>query len=203
MSIFRRRLMMGQGESEPKPYDKKIEYLEGTGNQYINTGIVPDIRTGVYVKVRQSNTSDTYLLGLRQTTGNTRWCVGSGNSGYYYGYGNYQSINRLLGNPAEIMLDFMDSGKFAKADGSYEVNLPSSMGFTPTIGIRLFGSAGVTASYSKWAGKIYFAKFSQGNEILMDLIPVRIGNVGYMYDKVSKQLFGNDGTGDFILGGDI
>lgn len=38
---------------------------------------------------------------------------------------------------------------------------------------------------------------------ILDLIPVRVGNVGYMYDKVSGQLFGNAGTGDFILGPDV
>jgi hypothetical protein len=36
----------------------------------------------------------------------------------------------------------------------------------------------------------------------IDLVPVRIGNVGYMYDKVSGKLFGNAGTGNFILGPD-
>ena len=39
--------------------------------------------------------------------------------------------------------------------------------------------------------------------MLRDFVPVRIGNVGYMYDKVSKQLFGSIGTGQFILGQDI
>jgi hypothetical protein len=38
---------------------------------------------------------------------------------------------------------------------------------------------------------------------VFDAIPVRVGNVGYMYDKISGQLFGNAGTGDFILGNDI
>ena len=33
-------------------------------------------------------------------------------------------------------------------------------------------------------------------------IPVRVGQVGYMYDRVSGQLFGNQGTGNFILGED-
>ena len=37
----------------------------------------------------------------------------------------------------------------------------------------------------------------------MDLIPVRVGNVGYMFDRVSGTLFGNDGTGDFIVGADV
>jgi hypothetical protein len=34
------------------------------------------------------------------------------------------------------------------------------------------------------------------------MIPVRIGTTGYMYDRVSGQLFGNAGTDDFILGND-
>ena len=44
--------------------------------------------------------------------------------------------------------------------------------------------------------------FNNADNKIRDLIPVRVGNVGYMYDKVSRQLFGNSGTGDFILGPD-
>ena len=36
----------------------------------------------------------------------------------------------------------------------------------------------------------------------MNLIPVRVGQVGYMYDTVSGQLFENSGTGSFIVGPD-
>ena len=42
-----------------------------------------------------------------------------------------------------------------------------------------------------------------GETLVRDYIPVRVGQVGYMYDKVSGQLFGNSGTGNFILGNDI
>ena len=35
-----------------------------------------------------------------------------------------------------------------------------------------------------------------------DFIPVRVGDVGYMYDRVSGDLFGNAGTGAFIIGPD-
>jgi hypothetical protein len=37
----------------------------------------------------------------------------------------------------------------------------------------------------------------------MDLLPVRCGTVGYMYDRVSGTLFGNDGTGGFVVGADV
>ena len=39
--------------------------------------------------------------------------------------------------------------------------------------------------------------------LLLDFIPVRVGTVGYLYDRVSGKLFGNAGTGDFVLGPDI
>ena len=35
------------------------------------------------------------------------------------------------------------------------------------------------------------------------MYPVRRGNVGYMYDRVSGKLFGNRGPGSFVLGPDI
>ena len=37
----------------------------------------------------------------------------------------------------------------------------------------------------------------------LDFIPVRKGTVGYLYDRVSGKLFGNAGTGDFVLGPDV
>lgn len=49
----------------------------------------------------------------------------------------------------------------------------------------------------------YGFKFYEYNNLIMDLIPVRIGDIGYMYDKVSGKLFGNEGTGEFILGPDV
>lgn len=53
------------------------------------------------------------------------------------------------------------------------------------------------------ANRLYGAMFEKEGEIIRNFIPVRKGDVGYMYDLVSGQLFGNSGTGDFILGPDI
>jgi hypothetical protein len=39
--------------------------------------------------------------------------------------------------------------------------------------------------------------------LVRDFIPVRKGTVGYLYDRVSGKLFGNAGTGDFVLGPDV
>ena len=43
----------------------------------------------------------------------------------------------------------------------------------------------------------------EDDTLVLNLIPVRIGNVGYMYDKISGQFFGNSGSGSFALGPDL
>ena len=47
-----------------------------------------------------------------------------------------------------------------------------------------------------------FTATSEATGQHFDLLPVRKGNIGYMYDRVSGELFGNAGTGDFIIGPD-
>ena len=192
--IERRRVMA----TNNPPYDAEIEYLEGTGTQYIETGIIPNADTGIYINAYSSNNIDSYVVGLRNTTGDTRWCIGHSN-GYYYGYNNYNN-SRIGANPTELWLNYNNDGLFRSISNSY--SLPT-LSFTPAYNIRLFGSAGIVASYTSWKGKLYNVKITQGNNLIMDLIPVRKDTTGYMYDKVSGRLFGNSGTGDFILGEDI
>lgn len=190
--------------SEPVPYDAKIEYLESTGIQWINTGIIPDETTGIEAKVTCSNNTDSYFIGLRNNSSNTRWGAGHSNNGFYWCYRTYQTSGRLWGLDATIKLNYLNDKKFIATDGSTTVNVSlPSLSFTPAYNIRLFGSAGIVASYSKWSGKIYYTKITQGSSTIMDLIPVRVGTTGYMYDKVSGELFGNTGTGSFTLGNDV
>jgi hypothetical protein len=184
-------------------YDAEISYLRGTDPQYIDTGIIPNDSTGVYLKAYRDAGSDNFVIGCRNGGGNTRWAIGKiSTSGWYYGWGKFESSS-IEGNPADIYLNYKNDRLFkvTASDGTKTQSLPS-LPFTPAYNIRLFGSAGVNANYTKWNGRIYAVQITQGTEIIMDLIPVRVGNVGYMYDKVSNKLFGNNGSGSFILGQD-
>lgn len=51
--------------------------------------------------------------------------------------------------------------------------------------------------------RLYSASISLGGNLVRDMIPARAGQVGYLYDKVSGQLFANQGTGNFVLGPDL
>ncbi len=54
MSKFRRQLMIASmGEPVPPlPYDAEVEYLEGTGTQYIDTGLQINYMSSVVVEER-------------------------------------------------------------------------------------------------------------------------------------------------------
>ena len=58
-----------------------------------------------------------------------------------------------------------------------------------------------TASYY-FRGRFGYVKIYQNGILVRDYIPVRVGDVGCFYDRVSGQLFGNAGTGAFIIGPD-
>lgn len=52
-------------------------------------------------------------------------------------------------------------------------------------------------------GKIFRYKHYQNMVAVRDMLPVRVGTTGYMYDTVTGRLFGNNGTGTFQFGLDI
>ena len=195
--LMRRRAMMATGEI--LPYDAEVEYLQSSGTQYIETGIIPTATTGIKVTYIKTTTSDTYMCGLRNDVGDTRWCIA--NNGYY-GYGGYSSVVSIPTNVRlEGYLNYLDDKTFKITNYVSPSTLPT-LSFVPRYNIRLFGSAGATGSYARWQGKIHEAIITENSAVVMHLIPVRVGQVGYMYDKVSGQLFGNSGSGVFVVGND-
>lgn len=71
--------------------------------------------------------------------------------------------------------------------------------------ITLFAEHRQTRYYNCLKGKImaFSIGFNSDANNIIDFIPVRVGQVGYLYDRVSGQLFGNSGTGAFIVGPDV
>lgn len=58
-----------------------------------------------------------------------------------------------------------------------------------------------------WTGRIYGWRVNRGESTIQECVPVRFTNEnnqteGAMYDKVTKQLFRNQGSGSFIIGPD-
>lgn len=196
--LLRRRGMMA---GKTLPYDAKIEYLGGDVNCYIDTGI----KAGNGIIVNATVHKDGWSSG--------QWAFGGGDAIGVKCFGVY---HRGISEDLRLWYDnsVYSAGLYTNAPaiidiaiangvcsiGGMSVNYPTTS-FSSNYNIIIFGLRAGNNNHSTNV-KIKNFYIKKGS-VELDLIPVRVGTVGYMYDRVSGQLFGNAGTGSFVLGPDV
>lgn len=197
-------VLLWQKQSIQLPYDAEIEYLESTGYPYIDTGIYNDSNT--IIDMKMSAVGKDRLNGSEYNSG-YRYKWGANGTGYiYYGFGGNNHASNTLFSLDNPCIFYLKQGQQYVKDYNDNTILSSSDSFSTFSRqtIRLFRcmSGGNFVNVNGTGSiRIYYCNITNST-INLQLIPVRIGTVGYLYDKVSGQLFGNSGTGDFILGPD-
>ena len=186
----RRNLLIGK----PKPYDTEIEYLMGDGKAYINTGLRGNLNTEIGITFTPSSTALSPMMGSRKGNNNiTVWVNGNTAADQRFGAWNTKKTFNV-GTQYEVSINktsLIVNGDVTQINYSTTFTTNSNIGIF-TVFNGYYGTCRVFSAYIK-----------QDGVLAQDLIPVRVGQVGYLYDKVSGQLFGNVGTGNFILGPDI
>ena len=186
----------------------KLEYIESDGTQYIDTGVIPNSDTGISVTYSDdySGTYDQYMIGCRNDSGDTRWCIGRSNAaGTYRGYGHFMDGAKNNVSSGIVELNYLNDKKFKflsnNNDLLIEQNLPSSLSFTPINDIRLFGSKGTTGSYTTYSGRFKSIRISQGSYIIKNLVPCKnSNNIAGMYDTINKVFINSSSNSNFIAG---
>ena len=184
------------------PYDAEVEYLEGTGKQYISTMMIP---TRVHVGLKPIGPASPYYdnayFGVNNNGSRTTGLVGETKDtlkavNYYY---NSVEFSALWGEFHSVCFD-RDT---VSVDGETKALVTDF--YKTDKAIKSFGLFDLTqrATNSNPKSAISYCKmWDKEDRLMADFIPVRVGDVGYMYDRVSSQLFGNSGTGDFVVGPD-
>ena len=181
----------------------RVEWLESTGTQFIDLGIVPDDATGVEVWFEQTGENIGAIFGVNEaprgllagmgqsSTAYANWGTSAGSFAFSLGYG-------------KIALNYLNSRKFAVTQGgtTSEASL-NTLPFTPTLTMGLFGANMTGGTHTNWKGRISRVKVSQGSAVVRDLVAVRVGSVGYLYDQITGTLYANSGTGAFVVGRDL
>lgn len=57
--------------------------------------------------------------------------------------------------------------------------------------------------FNNCSNRWYYLKIYCGETLERDFIPVRVGQVGYLYDKVTKRLFGSATNKNYAIGPDV
>ena len=188
------------------PYDAEVEYLEGVAYQtYIDLGrtatantdvevcFAPISGTGIMFGYRL-NASGHYdiAVNLENNSPIIVLCAYSQPYTVPCTYGDYHTI--ITGkNGITVDGNVLSSA----SDG----NVPRNRNLCLFTMIEAYQSSPVNTAYRINARCKYFNLYEAG-ELVMALIPVRKDGVGYMYDTISGEFYGNAGTGVFIIGPD-
>ena len=200
MILLNRRRIMGEHES--LPYDAEVQYLQGDGVAYINTGIKParTVQIKIHV-VDYFNTSygGKWLFGGRVSSSNGQFgfFINGNNYNVYIAWSaNQYAFNHCTTYPSECDIEMkLNQVKIGNTTHTF-----SGSSFTGTQPIHIFGLNNNGSNISNGDYKIGASYITDGTTTL-DLIPVRKNGVGYMYDKLSGELLGTP-VGAFTIGPD-
>ena len=193
MLVGERILMKASGKK--LPYDAEVEYLQSTGTQYIDTGVVitqtTKMRLDVSIVKNAGNFGCIDTADARchsdSTANPTVFRVGSVSDAYDFPADTRVNVTVDIQNLVYTIYGISTS-----------MTRPGDLPIS-TFGLfaRNFGGTWTPCSMT-----VYAVQFYSNGTIVRDFVPVRKGDAGYLYDRVSGRLFGNAGTGAFTIGPD-
>ena len=192
------------------PYDAEVEYLECAGTSsvfpYIDTGIVGSMDVTVSVRIWKSTKATNECAMGSWDRGNTRcWPLYFNSNKYYLGMGQLSHAFTEVTSEVWHDIALTKSGNTFTytADGAVVGQSSSTLTFASTRTLYIGAMNDTGNPFYYFCGRFAFVKIYVAGTLVRDYIPVRKGNAGYLYDRVSGALFGNAGTGDFVLGQDV
>lgn len=200
MSNFRRRLMQSLKNKEYT----ELEYIESTGTQYINTGITANNNPSITVNFSMTNNSveTQAVLGCRKQISGAMsydifYNILNNNSFRLDWTGSINQYVKINLNE-NINMELNANGSVIVNGTQYEnVETKTGCDFNILIGnfIDKDGEPRAIGAYAKWKK----VEIRENDNLVMDMIPVLDkNNVPCMYDKVNKEFYYNQGTGEFL-----
>lgn len=167
-----------------------LNYIESTGTQYIDTGIIPNNNTVVKISIKKSGDIIDYerLCGvvndfelLRNNTLNFIFRADNTNI--------YDDID--ISNEKFKVLQFGKGNIFINNNIVYSY----SNRFSTDKNLYLFYSNG-SDRYGSF--KLQYCKIYENDELIRNFLPVLNDNIPCLYDTVTDKYFYNQGTGEFL-----
>ena len=191
---------------------QEVDYIQSTGTQYIDTGIVPTTNTEVIFKGRimallpASNNADI-LCGVRsQSAGHNARYMPCSINGTIKSYRSVYGTGGATGNftyEEEHYIDINNDYSQIVIDENISTSITNT--FIPSSNhLCMFASGDDNSTPSYYSiGRIYYCKIiDKSSDILREFIPCyrKSDNVAGMYDLVNNIFYINNGTGTFIIG---
>lgn len=181
----------------PSSYTQ-LEYLQSTGTQYIDTGVVGSSNTRVVVDfaITGLGSGTTFVFGA-QGTDSVRYTLGITSAGVFRSdYGTEMTSGSAVALNTRYRAD-----KNQNVCNINDSTITSTVQtFTGTTSIYLFARSYSSLSYSQI--KLYSCQIYSGSTLIRNMVPAKnsSGTVG-LYDTVNGAFYTNAGSGTFTAGG--
>lgn len=194
----------------PDKYDSEVEYLESVEVLKAGSQITFPVgaRATFECKLHIFDTRDLKFMGLMYNEGGAyQGCFQiSTMSGGYRTQAPFMGVLSVDTPPVDITRPIVYKSPdpnhlYWTIDG---VQYPVGACRWNTAGnFHLFHAGVLNYANDKGRNRLYWCKVYEDGVLTYDFIPVRYRGVGYLYDKVSGRLFGNQGSGEFVIGADV
>ena len=185
------------GDMLPSGYTR-LEYIEFTGNQWINTGVLPSSNTELQMEMlAKANNEMAYSTsGSLSSVNGAYYNINAGGGGVANMNGRSTIFTTSLNTKHKIIQN-RNSVTFDNTRYSYNDDVPDFSGTNPLW-------IGGGASF-RFKGYVYSWRINENGNLVQNLVPARRNNdnVLGMYDTVSGTFKENAGTGTFTAGPDM
>lgn len=174
----------------------QLGYIQSSGTQYIDTGIVPKNNTRVDADCDITYGTDwVMILGSYDPNKFFSWWANGAKIYAYYGNSN----KNVAGENGKQTLS---ANKNIWTAGNSAISF-SEVSFTSNFSIYLF-SVHNGGNYNKASMKLYSCQIYDNGTLIRDFIPCKnpSGTIG-LYDTVNSQFYSNAGTGTFTAGPEV
>ena len=188
---------------------KRLEYIESSGTQYIDTGYLfrNDTRIEMDCNITVNNVYIPSPFGVRVSTSgsssNALFFSSIGANVYYsFGGGERVTNNVWVYNIRAQIVAQKNSVAITRGEGTVilSTNAPTTYG---TLGLYLFAHNlnGAPWSSTLTTMRLYRCTISEGDTVIHDFLPVEDDNgVACLWDAIAQSYYRNAGTGNFTAG---
>lgn len=184
--------------SLPKGF-KRLEYIQSSGTQYIDSGFIPNQDTRVVCKAQYTDTSGSEaLLGSRYSTSKDRYDFVMTGGVFYSVYNNNTGMTTATATASVMVID--KNKNITSIDGVV-FSTQTYASFQCPGNLLLFANNTNNTPGLQASATIYSCQIYDNGTLIRDYVPCKnaSGAVG-LWDAANEVFYGNAGTGTFTAG---
>lgn len=188
---------------------QQVEYIESTGTQYIDTGIMPNQNTGFdiefFTKNKFNSTVGEFgsIFGAREGSSVNELQLSSYSRENDKGLIRFGTIGRSAGLVENTKMQCSLRNKIYTNNDDVTIEFTSD--FTTLYPITVFALNNKGNITQHGSVQIFFLKLYNLDTLIRDFVPCyrKSDSVIGLYDLVEQKFYTNQGTGDFRKGAEI